>query len=66
MIELVLIIAFIVAARRLRRSLREPRRIDVHVHHHGLPGGPGEREPVFFEEPSNPSGNNIVPFRRAN
>jgi hypothetical protein len=61
MIELVAIIAFIIACRRLRRSLREPRRIDVHVYHHGLPGGPGERSPVFFEYPTDPTGN-VVPF----
>jgi hypothetical protein len=63
MIEFVLIIALIVAARRLRRTLREPRRIDIHVYHHGLPGGPGERSPIFFEEPTNPN-DNVVPFRR--
>jgi hypothetical protein len=61
MIELVAILAFVVACRRLRRALREPRRLDIHVYHHGLPG---EREPVFFEEPEDPSGN-VVPFRRA-
>ena len=64
MIELVAILAFIVACRRLRRAVREPRRIGIHIHVHGLPGGPGEREPVFFEEPENPS-DNVVAFRRA-
>jgi hypothetical protein len=66
MIELVAVLALIVAARRLRRSLRAPRRLDVHIYHHGLPGGPGEREPVFFQYPENPNGN-VVPFgpRRA-
>jgi hypothetical protein len=64
MIELVGILALIIACRRLRRALREPRRINIYVNIHGLPGGPGEREPVFFEEPTNPNGN-VVPFRRA-
>jgi hypothetical protein len=33
---------------------------------HGLPGGPGERERVFFEYPTNPNGNVIAfPRRRA-
>jgi hypothetical protein len=63
MIELVAILAFIVAARRLRRAAREPRRVDIHIHLHGLPGGPGERSPIFFEEPTNPNAN-VVPFRR--
>jgi hypothetical protein len=62
MIELVLIIGFIIAANRFGRSVREPRRVDIHIHVHGLPGGPGEREPVFFEEPRAPE--NVVPFRR--
>jgi hypothetical protein len=62
MIELVAILALIIAARGLRRAVREPRRLDVHIYHHGLPGGPGEREPVFFEYPENPSAN-VVPFR---
>jgi hypothetical protein len=62
MFELVAVLAFIIACRRLRRSLREPRRLDVHVHVAGLPGGPGEREPVFFEEPEDPRAN-VVAFR---
>jgi hypothetical protein len=62
MIELVAILAFIIACQRLRRAAREPRRVDVHVYHHFGDGGPGE--PVFFEEPEDPNGN-IVPFRRA-
>jgi hypothetical protein len=60
MIEAVAIIAFVVALRRLRRALGEPRRLDIHIYHHGLPGGPGER---FFEEPENPS-SNVVSFGR--
>jgi hypothetical protein len=64
-IEFVAVLAFAVACRRLRSALREPQRLDIHVHVHvgGPPGGPGEREPIFFEEPENPS-NNVVPFRR--
>jgi hypothetical protein len=62
MLELVLIVGLIIACRRLRRAVREPRRVDVHVYHHGLPGGPGE--PVFFEEPEDPSAN-VVPFPRS-
>jgi hypothetical protein len=58
--ELVAILALIIACRRLRRAVREPRRLEVHVSHHGLPGGPGE--PVFFEEPENPSAN-LIAFR---
>jgi hypothetical protein len=49
--------------RRLRRAVREPRRLDIHIHIHGSPGGPGERESVFFEYPDNPSGN-IIAFPR--
>jgi hypothetical protein len=64
MIELISIVALIILLRRLGRAVRAPRRVEVHVYHHGLPGGPGERSPVFFEEPEDPSGN-IVPFRRA-
>jgi hypothetical protein len=62
MIELVAILAFIVVCRRLGRAVREPRRLDVHIHVHvdGLPGGPGE--PVFFEEPEDPN-DNVVAFR---
>jgi hypothetical protein len=60
MIELVGILALIIAARRLGRAAREPRHIDVHIHIHGLPGGPGER--VFFEEPEDPNAN-VVAFR---
>jgi hypothetical protein len=62
MIELVAILALIIACRRLRHAGRGPTRVEVHVYVHGLPGGPGE--PVFFEEPEDPNGN-IVPFRRA-
>jgi hypothetical protein len=62
MIELISIVGLVILLRRLRRAVREPRRIDVHVHIHGLPGGPGEREPVFFEYPENPN-SNVVPFR---
>jgi hypothetical protein len=64
MIELVAILALVIACRQLRRAVREPRRIDVHIHVHidGPPGGPGEREPIFFEEPENPSAN-VVAFR---
>jgi hypothetical protein len=49
-------LCLIIACRRQRRAVREPRRIDIHVHVHvdGLPGGPGERDPVFFEEPEDP------------
>jgi hypothetical protein len=60
MIELVAVLALIIACRRLGRAAREPRRVEVHVYHHGLPGGPGE--PVFFEEPEDPSAN-VVAFR---
>jgi hypothetical protein len=60
MIELVAILAFIVVCRRLGRAVREPRRLDVHIHVHvgGPPGGPG----VFFECPGDPNGN-VVAFR---
>jgi hypothetical protein len=54
MIELAATLAILIACRRLRRAVREPRRLDVHVHHHGLPGGPGE--------PVDPSAN-VVAFR---
>jgi hypothetical protein len=60
MIELAIVVALIILLRRLRRAVREPRRLDVHVYHHGLPGGPGE--PVFFEEPEEPN-DNVVAFR---
>jgi hypothetical protein len=60
MIELISIVGVVILLRRLRRAVCEPRRLDVHVYHHGLPGGPGE--PVFFEEPEDPSGN-VVAFR---
>jgi hypothetical protein len=53
MIELVAILALIIACRRLGRAVREPRRVEVHVYHHGLPGGSGER--LFFEYPTNPN-----------
>jgi hypothetical protein len=66
MIEFVAILAFIVACRSLRRAVREPRRIDLHLHIYirGSPCGPGALEPVFLEEPANPS-SNVVPFRHA-
>jgi hypothetical protein len=60
-IELVAIVGLIIACRRLRRSVREPERLDVHIYIHGLPGGPGER--VFFEGPEDPN-SNVVSFRR--
>jgi hypothetical protein len=62
MIELVAILALIIACRRLRHAGRGPTRVEVHVYVHGLPGGPGE--PVFFEEPEDPSAN-VVPFPRS-
>jgi hypothetical protein len=64
LIELLAILAFIIAARRLGRAAREPRRLDIRIHIHvdGSPGGPGEREPVCFEYAENPNAN-VVPFR---
>jgi hypothetical protein len=38
------------------------RSLHIHVYVDGSPGGPGEREPVFFEEPEDPSAN-VVAFR---
>jgi hypothetical protein len=32
MIEIVLIVGLVILSRRLRRAVREPRRLDIHIH----------------------------------